>query len=79
MSEKEEKCLLPTSVSVKDAKVKNQRQFPLKRAFWWIHLLTITFIVCWLTFLTLKSSDANMPEEVIRQLMTNQEVKLLGF
>ena len=75
MGEKEEKSLLPTSVS----KVKNQRQFPLKRAFWWIHLLTITFIVCWLTFLTLKSSDAKMPEEVIRQLMNNQEVKFLWF
>ena len=79
MGEKEEKSLLPTSVTVKDAKVKNQRQLLLKRAFWWLHLLTIGFVVCWLAFLTLKTFDAKMPEEVIGQLIANQEVKILRF
>ena len=80
---KEEKSLLPTSSPV-NAKVK-QRQFPLKRAFCWLQVLTIAFIVCWLTLLTLKSwssSDSKtllLPEDVIRQLMNNQEVKLLKF
>ena len=80
MSDREEKSLLPTS-SVTTGKVK-QRAFPLKRAFCWLHLLTITFLVCWLTFLTLKcwSSEAKalLPEEIIRHFITNQEVKKLS-
>ena len=78
MGEKEEKSLLPTSSPVKDAKKVKERQFPLKRTFSWLHLLTIGFIICWLTLLTLKSSDDKtvLPEEVIRQLVTNKEVKL---
>ena len=79
MSDREEKSLLPTS-SVTTGKVK-QRTFPLQRAFCWLHILTITFLVCWLTFLTLKCwrSDAKavLPEEIIRHLITNQEVKNL--
>ena len=58
-----------------------QGQFPLRRTFSWLHVLSIAFIVCWLTFLTLKSSEGKvlLPEEVIRQLVTNQEVKLFDF
>ena len=61
-----------------------ERRFPFsKRAFFWLHVLTITFLVCWLTFLTLKTwhSDAKpmLPEEMIRQLMTNQEVRNFKF
>ena len=83
MGGKEEKSLLPTSSPV-NAKVK-QRQFPLKRAFCWLQVLTIAFIVCWLTLLTLKSWSSDdtktllLPENVIRQLITNQEVKLVKF
>ena len=82
MAEREEKSLLPTSLPVKREKVKRGR-FPLKRAFRWLHVLTTGLLVCWFGLITLKSwrSDANrmLPEEVIRQLMNNEEVRELKF
>ena len=83
MADKEEKSLLPTSLSVKRENVK-KRKFSIKRAFRWLHVLTTGLLVCWFSLLTLKSwrSDAKtmLPEEVIRQLlMNNEEVRQLKF
>ena len=82
MAEKEEKSLLPTSSSVTRENVK-ERRFPIKRAFRWLHVLTTGLLVCWFSLLTLKSwrSDAKtmLPEELIRQLMNNEEVREMFF
>ena len=82
MADREEKSLLPTSLPEKREKVKRGR-FPLKRVFRWLHVLTTCLLVCWFSLITLKSwrSDANrmLPEEVIRQLMNNEEVRELMF
>ena len=82
MAEKEEKSLLPTSLSVKRENVK-ERRFPIKGAFRWLHVLTTGLLVCWFSLITMKSwrSDAKtmLREEVIRQLMNNQEVRVLKF
>ena len=83
MGDKEEKSLLPTSSSVRNVELKERRYPLLKRAFFSLHVFTITIFVCWLTLLTLKtwSSDAKtmLTEELIRQLKTSQEVRYPKF
>ena len=75
MADKEGKSLLPTSSPpVTKAKVKG---ISIERAFFWLHILTTGLLVCWLTFLTVKSGQSDQKtsrlEEMVRQLMTTQQ------
>ena len=76
---KEGTSLLPTSASVRNERVAREGKSSLHRVFCWLHVLTLALLVCWLSILTLNSwqpgARAVIPEEVIRQLMTSQEVR----
>ena len=79
VSTKEGTSLLPISASVKNVRVIREGKSSLNRVFCWLHALTLAVLVCWLSVLTLQSwrpgAKAVLPEEVIRQLMTSQEVR----
>ena len=75
---KEETTLLPNSSSATKAKTREER-YPVSRAFCILHLLAFALLVCWLTLLTCQSwrpkGRVMLPEEMIRQLVTSQEVR----
>ena len=68
---KEEATLLPTSSSP----TKREGRFLVSRAFCILHLLAFALLVCWLTLLTFQSWRPEAREEIIRQLVSSQEVR----
>ena len=83
MLDKEGASLLPTSsTSVRNAKAEGGR-LPIKGTFQWLQITSTALTFCWLAFLTFRSFPPEtapvMTVDMMRQLMTSQEVRGSGF
>ena len=68
---KEEATLLPISFPP----TRREGRFLVSRAFCILHLLAFALLVWWLTLLTFQSWPPEAREEIIRQLVSSQEVR----
>ena len=78
---KEEASLLPTEFTTALKKGKQgDGSFPILKAFRWLNITVLTLMFCWLVFLTfhtLRPEKPGLTVDVLRQLVSSQEVKRL--